>query len=190
MGVRRIGLTTWMVLGLCTIVGVIAVAMTVVVIVRLNRQLLASAAELRTGRPAIALAADNPHADLVQYAASVAAIEQQWSQMVAEFHVRYPDDATYQSVATAQVVAAINRLKRPPPVAPLHERLAQAWSDRDAAMALLARPSPSESDRTRAAELARRADDELRRVRNELRDFLLAQGVSDADVAAARAGSS
>jgi hypothetical protein len=182
--VRRLGLTTWIVLGLCSLVGILAIATTVVVIVRLNRQVLASAAELRSGRPAVAAPADNPRGDLVQYAASLTAIEQQWSRTVADFRLRYPGDAIYESVATAQVVAAINGLKRPPGVAPLHERWAQAWSDRDAALALLARPSPSEADRARAAELARKADDDLRRVRNDLRDFLLAQGVSDQEVAA------
>jgi cell division protein FtsL len=185
--VRRISLTTWLVLGLCCLVGIVAIAMTVIVIVRLNRQVLASAAELRVGRAAGATA-DTPRGELVQYAASVGAIEQQWSQAVADFRVRYPDDAVYQSVATAQAVDAVNRLKRPAMVAPLHERWAQAWSDRDAALALLARPAASDADRSRAAELGRKADDELRRVRNELRDFLAGQGISDAEVATARAG--
>jgi alkylation response protein AidB-like acyl-CoA dehydrogenase len=59
---------------------------------------------------------------------------------------------------------------------------AQAWSDRDAALALLARPNLSDADRARAAELSRKADDDLRRVRNELRDFLLAQGIATQDI--------
>jgi hypothetical protein len=193
--VRRLGLTTWLVLGLCALVGVLAIATTVVVIVRLNRQVLATAAELRGGRPASAVApsgsaapAEGPRAELIQYAASQTAIEQQWARTVADFRLRYPNDAIYESVATAQVVQAIKDLRRPPAVAALHERWAQAWSDRDAALALLARPSVSEADRSRAAELARKADDELRRVRNELRDFLLAQGVSEQEVAARAVG--
>lgn len=180
---RRIGLTAWLVLGLCVAVGVVAVAMTVVVILRLNRQVLASAAELRTSRPAIA-APESPRGELVQYAASVAAIEQQWSDTVAAFQLRYPTSAIYQSVATAQTVAAINQLRRPAAVASLHERWAQAWSDRDAAFALLARPDVAAADRERAAELGRKADDDLRRVRGELRDLLAQQGIAEQDVAA------
>jgi hypothetical protein len=183
--VRQLGLTTWIVLGLCALVGAVAVATTVVVIVRLNRQVLASAAELRSVRPPTTAAVEGPRAELVQYAASLASIERQWARSVAEFRLRYPgNDALYESVATAQVVQAINQLKRPAPVSALHERWAQAWSDRDAALALLARPSVAEADRQRAAELARKAEDDLRRVRNELRDFLVAQGVSEQEVAA------
>ena len=181
---QRLGLTTWLVLATCALVGVIAIATTVIVIVRLNRQVLASAAELRGGRPAAAVGAESPRAELVQYAASLASIEQQWARTVADFRVRYPNDAIYESVATAQTVQAIKELKRPPAVAALHERWAQAWSDRDAALALVARPNASEVDRARATELGRKADDDLRRVRNELRDYLLAQGVSDQEVAA------
>jgi hypothetical protein len=156
--------------------------------VRLNRQVLATAAELRGGRPAAVVPAESPRAELIQYAASQTAIEQQWARTVADFRMRYPNDAIYESVATAQVVQAIKELRRPPALASLHERWAQAWSDRDAALALLARPNVSEADRSRASELGRKADDDLRRVRNELRDFLLAQGVSDQEVAAGAAG--
>ncbi|HEY3108909.1 MAG TPA: hypothetical protein VGL23_09160 [Chloroflexota bacterium] len=184
---QRLGLTTWFVLALCALVGAVAIATTVIVIVRLNRQVLASAAELRGGRPAT-VGAESSRAELVQYAASLVSIEQQWARTVADFRVRYPNDAIYESVATAQTVQAIKELRRPPAVAALHERWAQAWSDRDAALALQARPNASEADRARAAELGRKADDDLRRVRDELRDFLLAQGVSDQEVAARASG--
>ena len=174
-------------LALCGLVGVVAIATTVIVIVRLNRQVLASAAELR-GRPVVAAGPESPRGELAQYAASVAAIEQQWARTVADFRVRYPNDAVYDSVATAQVVQAIKELRRPPALAQLHERWAQAWSDRDAALALLVRPNVSEADRARAAELGRKADDDLRRVHNELRDYLLAQGVTEQEVAARATG--
>jgi hypothetical protein len=186
--VRRLGLTTWFVLALCGLVGVLAIATTVVVIVRLNRQVLATAAELRGGRPAAVAPAESPRAELIQYAASQTAIEQQWARTVADFRVRYPNDAIYESVATAQVVQAIKDLRRPPAVAALHERWAQAWSDRDAALALLARPNVSEADRSRAAELGRKAHDDHRPLSNQLRDFQVAQGVSDQEVAARAAG--
>ena len=182
---RRIGLTTWLVLALCTAVGVIAVAMTVVVILRLNRQVLASAAEFRTGRPPIA-AADAAKGELLQYAASFDSIDEQWSSAVAGFQARYPNNALYQSVATAQTVDAVNKLRRPTPVAAIHERWAAAWSDRDAAFVLLSRPNAGEADRQRAAELARKADDEMRRVRNDLHDLLQQQGITEQDVATAR----
>lgn len=185
---RRLGLTTWFVLVLCGLVGVVAIATTVIVIVRLNRQVLASAAELRSGRPTAVAGSEGARAELAQYAASQAAIEQQWARNVADFRLRYPNDAIYQSVATAQTVQAIKELRRPAAVAALHERWAQAWSDRDAALALLARPNTSEADRARAAELGRKSDDDLRRVHDELRDFLLAQGVSDQEVAARSTG--
>lgn len=187
LATRRIGLTTWLVLVLCSLVGIVAVAMTLIVIVRLNRQVLASAAELRGRQLQVSTtgtAATDARAELIQYVTSALAIEQQWADQVAGFRVRYPNDATYSSVATAQAVAAINQLRRPLSVAPLHERWAQAWSDRDAAMALLARPNIADADRTRAAELGRKADDELRRVRNDLRDLLLEQGVGDQELAA------
>jgi hypothetical protein len=183
--VRRLGLTTWLVLALCSAVGIIAVAMTVVVILRLNRQVLASAAEFRTARPAAA-AVDSPKGELIQYAVSVDSIEDQWASAVAGFQARYPNNVLYQSVATAQTVEAVNKLRRPTPVAAIHERLATAWSDRDAAFVLLSRPNVGDADRQRAAELARKADDELRRVRNDLRDLLQQQGITDQDVASAR----
>src|SRR5438445_10526008 len=108
--------------------------MTVLVIVRLNRQVLLTAAELRSRPGAGAVAPGDVRGELLQYAASIAAIEQQWSETVADFRTRYPNDATYQSVATAQAVHAINELRRPQGIGPLHERWAQAWSDRDAAL--------------------------------------------------------
>jgi hypothetical protein len=183
---RRIGLTTWVVLGLCTLVGIVAVAMTVLVVVRLNRQVLASAAELRAGFAASATpVADQARADLLAYAGNRAAIETQWAQAVAEYRIRYPNDALYESVVTAQTVRQVNGLKRPPAVGALHERWAQAWSERDAALALLAKPGATDADRSRANEMARSAADELRRNHNELRDLLLAQGASEQEISTA-----
>ena len=183
---RRIGLTTWVVLALCGIAGVVAVAMTAVVIVRLNRQILASAAELRATLAAPGLApAEGARGELLHYAAQVEAIENAWAAAVADYRLRYPDSRVYESVATAHAISQINGMRRPAGVGALHERWAQAWSDRDAALQLLAQPNAAEADRTRAAELGRKADDELRRVRNELRDLLQAQGISDQELAAA-----
>src|SRR5438094_10485658 len=102
---RRIGLTTWVVLALCTLVGVVAVAMTVIVVVRLNRQVLASAAELRAGfMTPVASATDPARTELLAYAGNVAAIEAQWASAVAEYRVRYPNDVIYSSVVAAPAV--------------------------------------------------------------------------------------
>lgn len=186
---RRVGLTTWVVLALCALVGVVAVAMTAVVIVRLNRQVLASAAELRAslGNPA-AMSAEASKIDLLQYAAEVERIESVWAQSVADYRLRYPNSPIYESIATAQAVAQVNGTRRPPAVGEVHERWAQAWSDRDAALSLLAKPSATEEEKARATELGRKASDGVRRARNELRDLLAAQGITDQEVAAARSG--
>ena len=182
---RRLSITTWVVLALCVIVGLAATVITALVVVRLNRQILASAAELRAGlggAPVSTATADQMREELSRYAAQHAAIEAQWARAVAEFRLRYPNDPLYESVATAQALQAVNAMPRPAEVGPLHERWAQAWSDRDAALALLARAGGAEAERARAAEMARRADDELRRARNELRDLLVARGI-DPDAA-------
>ncbi|HEV8638036.1 MAG TPA: hypothetical protein VG370_27795 [Chloroflexota bacterium] len=187
IGPRRISLTTWVVLTLCAVAGVVAVAMTAVVIVRLNRQILASAAELRATLSAPSPApADGNRSELLQYAAKVEAIESAWAAAVADYRLRYPNNRIYESVATAQAIAQINAMRRPPSVGGLHERWAQAWSDRDAALAILGRPGATEEEVGRAAELGRRAADEIRRVRNELSDLLLAQGISQPELAAAK----
>lgn len=183
---RQISLTTWVVIAMCVAVGVIAVAMTVVVIVRLNRQVLASAAEVRAGLAApVTPAADQARNDLLAYAGRRAAVESQWADAVAEYRLRYPNDAIYASVVTAQTVRQVNGMQRPAAVAQLHERWAQTWSDRDAALALLARPDATASDRDRANELARKASDELRRIHNELRDLLVAHGATDQEITSA-----
>jgi hypothetical protein len=186
---RRVGLTTWVVLALCGLVGVVAVAMTAVVIVRLNRQVLASAAELRAslGNPA-AGAVEPSKMELLQYGADVERIESSWAQSVADYRLRYPNSPIYESIATAQAIAQVNATRRPPAIAEIHERWAQAWSDRDAALALLARPGATEEDRARAAELGRKASDEIRRARNDLRDLLASRGITEQEVTAARAG--
>lgn len=183
---RQISFTTWVVLGLCVLVGVVAVAMTVVVVVRLNRQVLASAAEIRAGLTVPATpVADQARADLLAYAGRRATVESQWADAVAEYRLRYPNDAIYASVVTAQTVRQANAMQRPPTVAPLHERWAQSWSDRDAALSLLARPDASQADRDRANELARKASDDLRRVHNELHDLLIAQGATEQEITTA-----
>src|SRR5262249_6968985 len=147
--------------------------MTVVVVVRLNRQVLASAAELRAGlSPSTTPIADPARAELLGYAGSRAQIESQWASAVAEYRMRYPNDAIYSSVVTAQTVRQINAMRRPSGVAQLHERWAQAWSDRDAAFASLAKPNASDGEKDRANELSRKATDELRRNYNELSDML------------------
>ena len=185
---RRISLTTWVVLALCAIAGVIAVAMTAVVIVRLNRQILASAAELRATLAASASApSEGVRGELLHYAVQTEAIENAWAAAVADYRLRYPDSRVYESVATAHAIAQINAMRRPAPVGALHERWAQAWSDRDAALAILSRTGAAE-ETVRANELGRRAADEIRRVRNELRDLLLAQGISERELAAAKPG--
>ncbi|HEY3081829.1 MAG TPA: hypothetical protein VGM69_18215 [Chloroflexota bacterium] len=185
---RRISLTTWVVLVLCALAGVIAVAMTAVVIVRLNRQVLASAAELRATLVAPASApSEGVRGELLHYAAQVDAIENAWAAAVADYRLRYPDSRVYESVATAHAIAQINTMRRPAPVGALHERWAQAWSDRDAALAILSRTGAGE-ETARANELGRRAADEIRRVRNELGDLLLAQGISERELAAAKPG--
>jgi hypothetical protein len=184
--VRQISLTTWVVLALCVTVGVVAVAMTVVVVVRLNRQVLASAAELRAGFPAVATpVADQGRAELLAYAGRRAAVEAQWASAVAEYRLRYPNDVIYASVVTAQTVRQINAMPRPASVAQLHERWAQAWSDRDAAFAMLAKPDASDAERDRANEVGRTTADELRRNYNELRDQLVAQGATEQEITTA-----
>lgn len=183
---RQISLTTWVVLALCVLVGVVAVAMTVLVVVRLNRQVLASAAELRAGISAPPTpVADQARAELLAYAGRRAAVEQQWADAVAEYRLRYPNDVIYASVVTAQTVRQVNAMPRPAAVAPLHERWAQAWSDRDAVLALLAKPDASPAERDRANELARKAADELRRVHNDLHDLLVAQGATEQEITTA-----
>ena len=190
IGARRISLTTWAVLGLCVLAGVVAVAMTAVVIVRLNRQVLASAAELRAGIPGSASGTTDPaKQELIDYASAQANLEAQWAQTLADYRAKYPGSGLHESVATAQALTSANAMRRPASVAPLHERWAQAWSDRDAAFALLGKPTPSDDDRSKAAELGRRASDEIRRVRNELRDMLAQRGATEAELAAARLGS-
>jgi hypothetical protein len=183
---RQISLTTWLVLALCVLVGVVAVAMTVLVVVRLNRQVLASAAELRAGLSVPTTpVADQARAELLAYAGRRAAVESQWASQVAEYRLRYPNDAIYGSVVTAQTVRQVNAMPRPASVAPLHERWAQAWSDRDAAFALLAKPDAAPSERDRANELARKAADELRRIHNDLQDQLVAQGATEQEITTA-----
>lgn len=183
---RQISLTTWVVLALCVLVGVVAVAMTVLVVVRLNRQVLASAAELRAGLSVPTTpVADPVRAELLAYAGRRAAVEAEWARAVAEYRLRYPNDVIYASVVTAQTVRQVNAMPRPTSVAPLHERWAQAWSDRDAALALLAKPDASPEERDRANELARGAADELRRVHNELHDQLVAQGATEQEITTA-----
>src|SRR5262245_21883479 len=186
---RRIGLTTWVVLTLCAAAGIIAVAMTAIVIVRLNRQVLASAANLRASLTVSAATGPSEGAlgELLRYAAQVDAIESTWAAAVADYRLRYPDSRVYESVATAQAVAQINGLRRPPSVGALHERWAQARSDRDAALALLSR-SGAADETARANELGRRASDEIRRGRQAVRDLLLGQGISDRELAAAKPG--
>lgn len=176
---RRIGLTTWIVLIICLAVGVIAATMTVVVIVRLNRQLIASAAELRANLVATpgVVTEDSPRSALVDYAQRQAAVEAQWAAAIADYQVRYANSPVYESIATAQTRQKIDQMMRPPMVAQIHERWAQAWSERDRAYAILAQPTVTEEEREQAAELARAADDEIRRLRNELRDLLIANGV-------------
>ena len=184
---RRVGLTTWVVLALCGLVGVVAVAMTAVVIVRLNRQVLASAAELRASLSSSgASLAEATRMDLVQYAAEVDRIESSWAQSVAEYRLRYPNSPIYESVATAHAISQVNATRRPSEVAAVHERWAQAWSDRDAALALLGKPGATEEEKARGAELGRKASDEVRRARNDLRDLLASQGITEQEVAAAR----
>jgi hypothetical protein len=185
---RRVGLTTWVVLALCAIAGVVAVAMTAVVIVRLNRQILASAAELRASLTAPGLvSAEGARGELLRYAAQVEAVENGWAAAVADYRLRYPDSRVYESVATAHAIAQINAMRRPAEVGALHERWAQAWSDRDAALAALSRTNAPE-EAARASERGRGAADEIRRVRNELRDLLLAQGISERELATAKPG--
>ena len=188
---RRVGLTTWVVLALCGLVGIVAVAMTAVVIVRLNRQVLASAAELRAslGNPGT-VSGEQSRMELLEYAAEVDRIEAAWAQSVAEYRLRYPNSPIYESVATAQAIARVNAARRPPAVAALHERWAQAWSDRDAALALLGKAGATADEAARANELGRKASDEIRRARNELRDLLASRGITDQEVAAARGNGS
>ena len=184
---RRVGLTTWVVLALCALVGIVAVAMTALVIVRLNRQVLASAAELRaTLGGAGAISVEQSRLELLEYAAEVERIESAWSQSVADYRLRYPNSPIYESVATAQAIARVNAARRPTAVAAVHERWAQAWSDRDAALALLGKPNASADEVARATELGRKASDDVRRARNELRDLLASRGITDQEVAAAR----
>ena len=184
---RRVGLTTWVVLALCGLVGIVAVAMTAVVIVRLNRQVLASAAELRASiGGASAAAMEASRLDLLRYAADVDRIESAWAASVADYRLRYPNSPIYESVATAHAIAQVNASRRPSDVAAVHEKWAQAWSDRDAALAILGRPGPTDDEKARAAELGRKASDEMRRARNDLRDLLASRGISDQEVAAAR----
>jgi hypothetical protein len=184
---RRVGLTTWVVLALCALVGVVAVAMTAVVIVRLNRQVLASAAELRASLGGAGAAAmEASRMELLLYAAEVDRIESAWAQAVADYRLRYPNSPIYESVATAHAIAQANAVRRPADVAGVHEKWAQAWSDRDAALALLGRQGASADETARAAELGRKASDEIRRARNELRDLLAGRGISEQEVAAAR----
>jgi hypothetical protein len=188
-GPRRVGLTTWVVLALCGVVGVVAVAMTAVVIVRLNRQVLASAAELRASLTGASVSATEAgKMDLLQYAAELERIESAWAQSVADYRLRYPNSPLYESVATAHAIAQVNAARRPPLVAEVHERWAQAWSDRDAALAILARPTATDDEKARATELGRKASDGIRRARNDLGDLLAARGISEQEVAAARAG--
>jgi hypothetical protein len=184
---RRVGLTTWVVLAMCGLVGIVAVAMTAVVIVRLNRQVLASAAELRAslGNPGT-ISGEQSRMELLEYAAEVDRIESGWAQSVAEYRLRYPNSPIYESVATAHAIAQVNAARRPPAVAEVHERWAQAWSDRDAALALLGKPGATGDEVARANELGRKASDEIRRARNELRDLLASRGITDQEVAAAR----
>jgi cell division protein FtsL len=186
---RRVGLTTWVVLALCVLVGVVAVAMTAVVIVRLNRQVLASAAELRASLGSSPTGMAEPSKlELLQYAAEVERIESVWAQSIADYRLRYPSSPIYESIATAQAVAQVNGTRRPPAIGDVHERWAQAWSDRDAAMALLGKASATEEEKARAAELGRKATDEVRRARNELRDLLTSRGITDQEVAVAKSG--
>jgi hypothetical protein len=183
---RRISLTTWAVLAMCILVGVVAVAMTVIVVIRLNRQVLVSAAELRAGLAPVTTPTGDPvRAELLGYAGTRAQIESQWASAIAEYRLRYPNDAIYSSVLTAQTVRQINSMRRPAALGQLHERWAQAWSDRDAALALLSRPSVGDADRDRANEIGRRATDELRRNHAELTDLLVAQGATDQEIATA-----
>jgi hypothetical protein len=183
---RRISLTTWAVLAMCVLVGVVAVAMTVVVVIRLNRQVLVSAAELRAGlAPVTTPTGDPARAELLAYAGTRAQIEAQWASAIAEYRLRYPNDAIYSSVLTAQTVRQINSMRRPAPLGQLHERWAQAWSDRDAAFALLSKPNVGDADRDQASAMGRKATDELRRNHAELTDLLVAQGATEQEIATA-----
>src|SRR5437868_2633544 len=98
---RRVSFTTWVVLGLCVVVGVLATLVTVQVVIRLNRQILASAAELRAG-----LTVPTPEATaavraaLADYAARQAEIEAQWERTIADYALRHPNEPIYRSVAT------------------------------------------------------------------------------------------
>jgi hypothetical protein len=188
-GPRRVGLTTWVVLALCGVVGVVAVAMTAVVVVRLNRQVLASAAELRASLSGAggSVVGEAGTMDLLQYAAEVDRIESAWAQSISEYRLRYPNSPIYESVATAHAIVQVNAARRPPLVADVHERWAQGWSDRDAALAILVRPTVTDEEKGRANELGRKASDEIRRARNDLRDLLAERGISEQEVAAARA---
>lgn len=179
----RISLTTWLVLGVSAIVGIVAVAMTAIVVVRLNRQVLASAAQIRQTWATPGEVSRDP---IAVYAFELATIDETWTAQVADFRIRYPNDAVYENVATAGAVAAVNRIARPPEVGAIHERIAQAWSDREAALGLLARADAPAAQRDRAAELGRSANDALRKAKNELRDLLVQRGVTAADLAIAR----
>jgi len=91
-------------------------------------------------------------------------------------------------VVTASTVATIANLRPPIDVTAVHQRWAQGWSDREAALGLLTSGSPTDADRARAAELARRANYLIRDARNDLRGLLLARGLREEDLAIARLG--
>ncbi len=181
----RINATTWIVLGLCAVVGVAAVSMTAIVILRLNRQVLASAAQLRGN---LAQADTTLRDDALVYAIQQATIEESWNAQIADYRLRYPNNPVFETVVTASTVATIANLRPPTDVTAIHQRWAQGWSDREAALGLLTSGSPTDVDRARAAELARRANDLIRDARNDLRTLLLARGLREEDLAIARLG--
>ena len=181
---QRIGATTWLVLITGILVGLVAIVMTVVVVVRLNRQILASAAEFRVARGLTSpVGSDDARIELLKYAATRTAIENEWADAQADMLARYPNDPNYANAVTAVTVRAVNGLRRLSSVSGIHERWAQAWSDREAAMRIPANASADE--KLKASELARKASDEIRRTRNELQDLLNTAGATDQEILAA-----
>ena len=155
--------------------------MTVVVVVRLNRQILASAAEFRVARGLTSPAgSDDSRIELLRYAATRSAIEIDWADAQADMVARHPNDPSYARAVTTVTVRSINGLRRSATVSAIHERWAQAWSDREAAMGVPA--TASAEDRQKASELARGASDVIRRTRNDLQDLLGTAGATDQEI--------
>ena len=155
--------------------------MTVVVVVRLNRQILASAAEFRVARGLTStVGSDDARVELLRYAATRTAIETEWAEAQADLLARRPNDPNYAIAVTTVTVRAVNGLRRLASVSSVHERWAQAWSDRESAMSIPATASAEE--KLRASELARKASDEIRRTRNDLQDLLSGAGATNQEI--------